>query len=146
MFGGSLFGSKPAASTTTTGTGLFGSTTQQQPGQQPQAGTTSLFGQTQPAQSTGLFGQQSTTQQPAAPAAGGLFGSTLTQQPQPGASTSLFGGLGQSTTTQQQTGLQASTAQTAGGQSGLSKSTKFADLPEAHQKNIEQLEYVYVLP
>ncbi|OWZ52424.1 nuclear pore complex protein Nup98-Nup96 [Cryptococcus neoformans c8] len=97
--GGGLFGAKPAtggglfggASTTGTGTGLFGQQPQQQQQQQqqPQTGTTGgLFGnlgQSQPA-STGLLG--STTTQPAQQntfGGGGLFsglGQSAVQQPQ----------------------------------------------------------------
>lgn len=97
--GGGLFGAKPAtggglfggASTTGTGTGLFGQQPQQQQQQQqqPQTGTTGgLFGnlgQSQPA-STGLLG--STTTQPAQQSTfggGGLFsglGQSAVQQPQ----------------------------------------------------------------
>ncbi|KAK4047920.1 hypothetical protein OIV83_005104 [Microbotryomycetes sp. JL201] len=80
-----LFGTTPAAQTSTPGTSLFGT-----PGQTSTAPTTSLFGQpatsAAPASGSSLFGgaqapQQSTTS---------LFG----QKPQPNTSTSLFGGAG----------------------------------------------------
>lgn len=98
-----MFGAKPAA--TTSGGGLFGSTTQNQ--QQP-AQTGSLFGNT--GQSGGLFGstnntlgQQNQQQNQAKPGGlfgggGGLFGGQNQQQPQQTGTTGggMFGGLGQS--------------------------------------------------
>lgn len=137
---GGLFGQQ---STTTPSTGgLFGQQQQQQ--QQPAAGgglfgaqsqakpAGGLFGTTtqQPQQSGGLFG--STTQQQQPQQGGGLFGST-TQQPQQ--SGSLFnkpagGLLGNSTSTFQQPQQQ----------SGVSKTTKFSELPEGVQKVIEQMD------
>lgn len=136
---GGLFGQQ---STTTPATGgLFGQQQQQQ--QQPAAGG-GLFGaqsQTKPA--GGLFG--STTQQPAQ--GGGLFGSTTQQQPQ------QTGGLFGSTQQQPQQagslfnkpaggllGGSTSTFQQPQQQSGVSKTTKFSELPEGVQKVIEQMD------
>lgn len=82
---GGLFGQKPA----TSGTGLFGSTTN----------TSSPFGQqnNQQQQTGGLFGQK-----PAA-TGGGLFGQNTGQQQNQGG-TGLFGNLGNNQNQQQQTG------------------------------------------
>lgn len=109
---GGLFGNKPATApnslfgstaqpTNNTGSGLFGGSfgnnqAQAQPQQQStglfgglnttqQNKPTSLFGNTQPQQSTGLFGSTGGQQ-------GSLFGSTATNQQQPQAQNSLFGG------------------------------------------------------
>lgn len=104
--------------------GLFGSTTQQKP-----AG--GLFGSTtqQPAQSGGLFGQQQQQQQPAQ--SGGLFGSTTQQPAQSGG---LFGNKPAGGV------LSTSTFQQPAAQLGVSKTTKFSDLPEGAQKVIEQMD------
>lgn len=135
---GGLFGQQ---STTTPATGgLFGQQQQQQPaaggglfGAQSQAKPAGgLFGSTtqQPQQSGSLFGSTNQQQQPQQ--SGGLFGST-TQQPQQ--SGSMFnkpagGLLGGSTSTFQQPAQQ----------SGVSKTTKFSELPEGVQKVIEQMD------
>ena len=104
---------------------MFGGQQQQQQ-QQQQGQTSSLFGQPaqqqqQPAQTSSLFGgqQQQTQQQPQS----GLFGgqSTSTQS-------NLFGG-------QQQQQPQPSNQ-------GVTGSTKFTDLPEPVQKEIERMEWV----
>ncbi|ORX35048.1 hypothetical protein BD324DRAFT_633726 [Kockovaella imperatae] len=146
LFGGSLFGAKPAQSApaagTNTGGGLFG-------------GGSSLFGSqtTRPQQnqqsSTSLFGQSSTTQQPATTSlfgqstvqpSSGLFGSS--NQAQKPAGSTLFG----STTQPQQSLLSSQNQQSGLGQSssasssGLNKTTRFTDLPEQAQRTIEQLD------
>ncbi|EJD51201.1 hypothetical protein AURDEDRAFT_149853 [Auricularia subglabra TFB-10046 SS5] len=79
--GGSLFGAKPAATTTATPS-LFGGFGQQN--QQNQAGTNPLMPQST---TPGLFG--STTAQPAQPAAGGFGGSLFGAKPA-GTTPSLF--------------------------------------------------------
>ena len=108
---GGPFGSTTQGSTST-GTGLFGSTTTQQPPgfgatQNPSTSTgTGLFGSTQQQPSTGIFGSTTTGTQGTG-TGGGLFGSTnpqqqqqQQQQPQQG---SLFGNTG-ATPGQQSTG------------------------------------------
>ncbi|WVF66622.1 hypothetical protein IAT40_001362 [Kwoniella sp. CBS 6097] len=147
--GTGLFGST-AQPSSSTGTGLFGSTAQPQQQQQQQGG---LFGSTaQPAQGTtgGLFG--SITQPQQQQQQGGLFGSTAQQQPAQGlsSSTSLFGQAGQPQSSSlfgqtapaqnnQSGNLQTST-NGAGSSGGINKTTRFADLPEATQKYIEQMD------
>jgi nuclear pore complex protein Nup98-Nup96 len=83
---GGLFGSTNNNTTNnTTSGGLFGAQNNQQQGaQQPAAG--GLFGG-----GGGMFGAK-----PAAPATGGLFGSTTQNQQQPAQTGSLFGNTGQS--------------------------------------------------
>ncbi|WWC67238.1 uncharacterized protein I206_101145 [Kwoniella pini CBS 10737] len=157
---GGLFGSTSTQTQQpTTGGGLFGSTTQQpntsggglfgSTSNQPQQGGSGLFSSTNPQTTNtggGLFGSTSNLQQQQQPPqGGGLFGST--SQPQQSTS-SLFGQAGQPTssslfgqtapTQQQQSTLQTS----ANGQNnnGMSKSTKFSDLPENVQKYIEQMD------
>jgi hypothetical protein len=102
--------------------GLFGSQSQQ-----PQAQSQST--------STGLFGQQSQ----AASGSTSLFGSTNQNQNQTQPGSSLFASqakpaqglsFGQST----------NTSNTPSGSQGMTKGTKFTDLPEQHQKALEQLE------
>jgi nucleoporin p58/p45 len=139
-----MFGSKPA----TTGNMFGGNTTQ------PQGQQTSLFGQPQQQQQqqqqqgTSLFGQpqpQQSQQQ-----SGGLFGQTQSQsqtqnqsqQGQQGQS-SLFGSTSQQPQQQQNSFGQKSTGLTlnqSSSSTGMNKGTKFTDLPEQHQKSIEQLE------
>ena len=81
---GGLFGSTNNTANNTTGGGLFGAQNNQQQGtQQPAAG--GLFGG-----GGGMFGAK-----PAAPATGGLFGSTSQNQQQPAQTGSLFGNTGQ---------------------------------------------------
>ncbi|OCF42140.1 nucleoporin p58/p45 [Kwoniella heveanensis CBS 569] len=137
---------------TSSGTGSFGSTAQPQQQQQQQQQQGGLFGSTaQPSQGAtgGLFGsttqpqqqQQQQTQQ------SGLFGSTTQGQ---SASTSLFGQAGQPQSSSlfgqtapaqnnQSGNLQTST-NGAGSSGGINKTTRFADLPEATQKYIEQMD------
>jgi nucleoporin p58/p45 len=135
-----MFGAKPA----TTGNMFGGNTTQ------PQGQQTSLFGQPQQQQQqqqqqgTSLFGQPQ--QQPQLGGSGGLFGQTQnqsqTQQGQQGQS-SLFGSTSQQPQQQQNSFGQKSTGLTLNrstSSTGMNKGTKFTDLPEQHQKSIEQLE------
>ncbi|RSH77649.1 uncharacterized protein EHS24_003210 [Apiotrichum porosum] len=146
--GGSLFGGQQQQTQPATG-GLFGSTSaqpaqtsslfgaqQQQPAQQTsslfgsttaQPATSSIFGAQAAAPTGGLFGQQQQQQQPAS----SIFGA----QQQPAQTTSLFG---QPAAAQASNPLQAST--TAGPSSGISKTTKFSDLPDPVQKTIEQMD------
>ncbi|OCF72244.1 hypothetical protein I204_06617 [Kwoniella mangroviensis CBS 8886] len=127
--GGGLFGS------TTGGSGLFGSTNQQQ--QQPQQ--SSLFGST----------VQSKPQQ------NSLFGSTNQAQPQQTSSSSIFGQAGQpqssslfgqtapnNNSNAQNQQLQTSTSNSQSNNGGISKTTKFSELPEGVQKYIEQMDNV----
>ncbi|WVR03151.1 hypothetical protein IAU60_000141 [Kwoniella sp. DSM 27419] len=142
--GGGLFGSTTQPQQQQTG-GLFGSTTQ--PQQQQQGG--GLFGSTnQPQQQQvgGLFG--STAQPQQGQQTGGLFGSTTQPQQQSSSlfgqagqpqSSSLFGQTAPAQNTQNGT-LQTSTK--AGSSGGVNKPTKYADLPEAAQKYIEQMDSV----
>jgi hypothetical protein len=135
-----MFGAKPA----TTGNMFGGNTTQ------PQGQQTSLFGQPQQQQQqqqqgTSLFGQPQ--QQQPQQQSGGLFGQnqsqTQNQQGQQGQS-SLFGSTSQLPQQQQNSFGQKSTGltlnQSTSSTGGMSKGTKFTDLPEQHQKSIEQLE------
>ncbi|WVQ94244.1 hypothetical protein IAU59_001322 [Kwoniella sp. CBS 9459] len=143
--GTGLFGST-AQPSTSIGTGLFGSTSQPQQQQQQQ----------QQQQGGGLFG--STTQpQQQQQQGGGLFGSTNQQQQQQqqpaqglSSSTSLFGQAGQPQSSSlfgqtapaqnnQSGNLQTST-NGSGSSGGINKTTRFADLPEATQKYIEQMD------
>lgn len=126
---GGLFGSaaqKPA------GTGLFGSTTQPQ-----QSTGGGLFGSTAPATqqpaSTSVFGSAMQQQKPST----SLFGQSTVQ---PGGS-SLFGQTTQPAQNQQQ---ELKTSANPGTSTGADKTTKFSDLPEAAQRYIEQLEYVFL--
>ncbi|WVW81345.1 hypothetical protein I302_103336 [Kwoniella bestiolae CBS 10118] len=156
--GGGLFGSTSTQPQPATSGGLFGSTNQAKPAtggglfgsttQQPSTTGGGLFGST--TGGGGLFGStnaQSSTQQPQQ---NSLFGST-NQQQQPQQSSSIFGQAGQpqssslfgqtapSNTQNQQ--LQTSTSnQNNGG--GISKTTKFSELPEGVQKYIEQMDTV----
>lgn len=159
--GGGLFGNKsttaPGATGTSTGFGtssLFGNQNQQQ--QQQPAPSTSLFGSTnnqQPAQqNSSLFGSTNNNQQ-----GGSLFAPSTVQGNQAclllgdpsrqinnGQSTgTLFGQMGQSQNQPSMFGqpnqqnLQQSQQ---GGSGGITGSTKFTDLPEQHQKMIEEFE------
>jgi nucleoporin p58/p45 len=136
-----MFGSKPA----TTGNMFGGNTTQ------PQGQQTSLFGQPQQQQQQqqggSLFGQPQPQQQSQQGQSGSLFGQnqsqTQNQQGQQGQS-SLFGSTSQQPQQQQNSFGQKSTGltlnQSSSSTGGMSKGTKFTDLPEQHQKSIEQLE------
>jgi len=140
-----MFGSKPA-----TGNMFGGGNTTQPQGQQ-----TSLFGQPQQQQQqqqgTSLFGQPQ-QQQSQQGQSGGLFGQNQSQnqnqnQPQQGqqGQSSLFGSTSQQPQQQAQNSFgQKSTGltlnQSTSSTGGMSKGTKFTDLPEQHQKSIEQLE------
>ncbi|ORY27311.1 hypothetical protein BCR39DRAFT_228034, partial [Naematelia encephala] len=118
---GGLFGSTNNAQQPAASTSLFGQPTNQQ---QP---STSLFGQSTQQQQQpggGLFGQPTNQQQPA----GGLFGQSSNQQPSGG----LFG----QSTNQPPQPLAGSTSQTG----GLSKNTKFSELPENVQKGLESID------
>ncbi|GAA6063154.1 hypothetical protein JCM10212_006312 [Sporobolomyces blumeae] len=113
----SLFGGTQASSTATTGGGtggLFGSTT----------ATGGVAGQA----TGGLFGSK--------PATGGLFGNST--------ATPAFGaGQQQSSSTpfgQSQTAQAGQTAPQAGATSGISKSTKFQDLPDQARTVVEDLD------
>lgn len=135
-----MFGSKPATTGNMFGgnttqfqgqqTSLFGQPQQQQQQQQQQGGN--LFGQPQQ-QSGGLFGQNQSQSQ----------NQNQTQQGQQG-QTSLFGSTSQQPQQQQSNSFgQKSTGLTlnqSSSSTGMSKGTKFTDLPEQHQKSIEQLE------
>ncbi|KAI9633136.1 uncharacterized protein MKK02DRAFT_39113 [Dioszegia hungarica] len=160
--GGGLFGQ--STNTAQPPGGLFGQSTNTQP-----AG--GLFGQSTstPQPSGGLFGQPAQTQ-PAAAGGSSLFGGLQsqqsqqqpslfgqTQQAQTGgtAPTPMSGGLGQqnslwgSTSMGQNqqggSGLQNSTlgASSSGAQGGLNKSTKFSELPEQFQKQIESMDAAF---
>ncbi|KAK2624545.1 hypothetical protein QTJ16_006495 [Diplocarpon rosae] len=160
---GGLFGSGSA--TSKAGGGLFGSTTTTQPqtgglfgSAQPQQQTGGIFGNTattQPA-STGLFGASATTSQPQQ--AGSLFGpssntappqnSTLggglfsglnaQNQTQSKPASSLFGGLGGSTTQNQAQQQQSGSMFTQNQSSGLSGATLGSGLTLGQSTNSSQ--------
>ncbi|WVQ64382.1 uncharacterized protein L199_002547 [Kwoniella botswanensis] len=166
--GGGLFGSTTNPPQQTGGTGLFGSTSTQpqqpatsgglfgstnQPQQQQQTTTNTgggLFGST--TGSSGLFG--STNQQQQQPQQSSLFGSTNQAQPQQTSSSSIFGQAGQPQSSSlfgqtapnnnsnvQNQQLQTSTSNKSNN-GGISKTTKFSELPEGVQKYIEQMDNV----
>ncbi|WWC57670.1 uncharacterized protein I303_100204 [Kwoniella dejecticola CBS 10117] len=111
---GSLFGSQSQPQQNTGGGGLFGSTSAQ-PQQQQQSNT-----------GGGLFG--STTQQPSTAGGGGLFGSTSTSTQQQPQGSSLFGSTTNQQTQQTGTGLFGSTnQQSQASGSGLLGSTNTAN-------------------
>ena len=130
-----MFGSKPAG-------GLFGGQSTSTP--QPAGGSTSLFGQPQQQQNQNQGQAQGLGQ------SGSLFGQPQQQQGQ----TSLSGSQQQPQQQQQQqqqntfgskplgqlTQSSGPSTSTTQGQGGMQKGTKFTDLPEGHQKMIEQLE------
>ncbi|KAK4686981.1 nucleoporin p58/p45, partial [Tremellales sp. Uapishka_1] len=146
LFGGGMFGAKPAqtAQPAAPSTSLFGQPQQSQPAQ------TSLFGQpqaqSQAPQTSSLFGQPQTQAQQPQQSQTSLFGQPQ-QQNQPQQQTSLFGqsqSQPQQQQQQQQPSLfgqsQSQQPQASTSSSGLSKTTKFSDLPENVQKNIEQVD------
>ncbi|KAI8318457.1 hypothetical protein GQ54DRAFT_314468 [Martensiomyces pterosporus] len=157
--GGGLFGSSNAAGATSAaggGTSLFGSTTNAASsgsglfgsGNTATSAVTStagggLFGSGNTAATTttggGLFGSSSTAATSAA--GGGLFGSSSTA-PTSTIGGGLFGNKAAATTTTAAPafGSTATAATAAPAAPGITRKTKFVDLPEAVQKTLEEIE------
>ncbi|WOO76596.1 Nucleoporin NUP49 [Vanrija pseudolonga] len=146
---GGLFGQQSTTAAAPAATGSLFSRMGNPPAQQP-AATGGLFGQQQQQQQPaagGLFGQQQQQQQQPA-ATGGLFGQASTTQPATGlfgapkpATTGLFGGASTSQPVQQGSMFgQPQAAQQPPAGPAIPKLTRFADLPEQYQKEIERIE------